>query len=581
MNYPWINPSHQMSRSAYKQRSKPKKRPNIHFSTLNSAVAERPPLSFGRTRARHRDNSFSDRLVNDRSEVQSFKLFGQSVAILVAISLLIFMSVATWKGATMTGSFGLEIFSMTLVTVILFILSYLSASYISVRNKSFVYLVIVLLVIALIKVFIILTYNIGPTSDYFNYHYFAYAKASGIPWTKHMIGTNMFFPHVLNIAMMYSIPYSLIGTNYVTSQILNIAITMFDGLLIYKLSASMINKQAGIFSALIFSLIPSYFMYSLINGAEPMYITFLLGICISFDTFLKRDAHDTNAKWVASFLSLAVLVILAYMVRPTIGIWVVAGFIYIIFMRTNEQYTNKFKLTRYFFFAAFALVFITFSVLSPKIYSAVYGIPIASSSSMNRYSLATGTSPETNGAYNKHIYDIMNKNYKEFPEQAKMDSMTNKDLNKRIDSNINELNGQNKWGIFLDQKYTQFSNEDYGYNWILYNTAKSNHHEGSFYSMKKSLVALSAIFYEFIVILCIFTMSFILLFAPRIPDSINTVNKLFYFSLLLDGFIIGSMIFEVQGRYHTVLYIPLVLILGLGVKLLTERNRKFQITLTI
>ena len=76
-------------------------------------------------------------------------------------------------------------------------------------------------------------------------------------------------------------------------------------------------------------------------------------------------------------------------------------------------------------------------------------------------------------------------------------------------------------------------------------------------------------------------MSFILLFAPAFDNGIELQNKLFYLALLLDGFILGSMLFEVQGRYHAILYIPLVLILGIGVKMLTERRHKFEVVLTI
>lgn len=211
---------------AHHNRKKRKRQLNYsNIAALDPGQAFDPginPRSFRRTDQKKSRVNFLTDATRD-----SIKRLGQSIAILVAIFLLIMMTVASWKGSTMTGHLGLEIFSMTLVTSLLFIFSYLTASYIS--DKSFIFLVIVLLIIALIKVFLVLSYKIGPTSDYWNYHYFAYAKASGIPWTRSMIGVNANWPHVLNIALLYSIPYSLIGTNYITSQILNIAITFFDG----------------------------------------------------------------------------------------------------------------------------------------------------------------------------------------------------------------------------------------------------------------------------------------------------------------------------------------------------------------
>ncbi|MCH4149298.1 glycosyltransferase family 39 protein [Companilactobacillus sp.] len=479
----------------------------------------------------------------------------------------------------MTGDLGLAIFSMILVSSLLFAFAYLTASYIS--DKSFVFLVLVLLAIALIKVFLVLTYRIGPTSDYWNYHYLAYARASGIPWTRNMLGVNSSWPHVLNIAFLYSIPYSLIGTNFITSQILNIVITFFDGLLFYKLCASIINKQAGIFSALIFSLIPSYFLYSILNGAEPMFLTFALGLLITFNTFFSRTENSSNLRWFTSVLSMTVLSILAYMVRPTITIWLVAGLLFLMFKRDTKKIPAILRLKRYLYYFGFFAVFMVFSSLSANIYSAVYGLQLGSNQTLNKYSLATGTSPETSGAYDKSIYGIMNDNYKKYSDQTDMDKHIDSELNRRIHDNVNNLNTHGKWGIFLDQKYTRFAAEDYGYDWLLYNTYKNNRHAATFYSMKKPLVSLSVIFFEFILVSAIITMSFILLFAPVLPRGVLIQNKLFYFSLLLDGFILGSMIFEVQGRYHSILYIPLILILGLGVQILTERSHKWNLTLTI
>lgn len=551
------------------------------FSTLatpDGGLTMQPPASpnrrvFHQSKKRYHVQYFSD------ATRAGIKRVGQSIAILVAITLLILMTVATWKGSTMTGDLGLAIFSMTLVTVLLFAFAYLTASYIS--NKSFVFLVIVLLIIALIKVFLILTYRIGPTSDYWNYHYLAYARASGIPWSQSMVGVNSSWPHVLNIAFLYSIPYSLIGTNFVTSQIINIVITFFDGLLIYKLCASIINKQAGIFSALIFSLIPAYFLYGILNGAEPMFITFVLGLLVTFDTFMKRTEKSSNRRWFVSVLSMTILSILAYMVRPTIAIWLVAGLLFLVFRQDTEPISPTLRLKRYSYYLAFFAAFMIFSSLSAGIYSALYGINIGSNSNMDKYSLATGTSPETSGAYNKDIYGIVNKNYHKYSNNAQMSKEIDRELDKEIHSNVSQLNQRGRWGIFLDQKYTKFSSEDYGYNWLLYNTYKNNRHAKTFYDMKKPLVALSVIFFEFILFLSIITMSVILLFAPAIPDGVALQNKLFYFALLLDGFILGSMIFEVQGRYHAILYVPLVMILGLGVKLMTERHHKWNLTLTI
>ena len=506
----------------------------------NSGISYRSPQNtrIDRQKLRTRQVNFFR-----KSTVKAFKRLGQSIAILVAITLLILMTVATWKGSAMTNDYGLAAFTMILVSTLLFSFAYLTASYIS--NKSFVFLVIVLLVIALLKIILILNYKLGPASDYWTYHYLAYARASGIPWTTSLVGMNSSWPHVLNIALLYSIPYSLIGTSYITAQIINITLTFFDALLIYKLCASIINKQAGIFSALIFSLIPSYFLYSLLNGAEPMFMTFVLGMLVCFDTFMKRAEFTPNIRWFTSVVSLFILAVLAYMVRPTIAIWLVAGLLFLIFRQDTKPVNTNLRFKWYLFYLAFFAAFFLFSALSSNIYSLLYHLPIGTSSSMDRYSLATGTSSMTNGAFNEKIYKIMNKNHHRYPDVKERNQHIDKDLNQQIYQHVDQLNDTHHWGIFLDQKYTQFSSESYGYDWLLYNSSRKNIHSKTYYHLRTPLVVLSTIFFEFVLVLCIITLSVILLFSPILRKSTDILNKLFYFALLLDGFILGSMIFEV------------------------------------
>ncbi|MQS88237.1 glycosyltransferase family 39 protein [Companilactobacillus mishanensis] len=518
-----------------------------------------------------------DTSIRSSAGLQSLKLAFQSASILISIGLLIFMSLAAW-GATKNAMHNYwQVITFTMVTLLIFGLCYAFSNLIG--QKSFMFFVGILLVIALIKIFFISIYAIHPTSDFFNYHYFAFARSSGIAWTKKLVGVNMYFPHVMNIAMFYSIPYSLIGTNYVTSQIVNIALTFFDGILIYKICLRIFNQQAGMFAALIFSLIPAYFMYSTLNGAEPMFITAFLGMLLAFQTFIRRDNSSSSTKWVASFRDLAILSVITYMIRPTIGIWIIVGFLYILLIRWPYKVPVKFQMKRLLYFGGFTLFFVLFSIFSSAIFSQAYKINFASDSVNNRYSLATGTSLATDGQYNQKIYNKLDKDFKDSSSTAEINQKATKDMNAQVKANISEVTREKAWPKFISNKYAAFSNENYGYNWILYNTWNKNKLKKSFVESQSALVSFSTIFYEFMIILSILTMSLILLFRHRVNESMSTLNRVFYLSLLLDGFILGSMIFEVQGRYHVILYIPLVMILGLGAKILGERQNHLTVRL--
>lgn len=110
--------------------------------------------------------------------------------------------------------------------------------------------------------------------------------------------------------------------------------------------------------------------------------------------------------------------------------------------------------------------------------------------------------------------------------------------------------------------------EEYGTNWILYNlSAKDPNH---YYKRLIPFTSvMSVIYFDMLLLMTIgmAAMFLIAVFDRRILKS-GDLNSLLFGSLLLDGFFLASMIFEVQGRYHIVLYIPVMLLFGMGCKLI-------------
>ncbi|KRL68134.1 glycosyltransferase family 39 protein [Companilactobacillus versmoldensis] len=261
------------------------------------------------------------------SIVESLKLLGQAVSIIVAIILLAFMSIVTWKANAHLISNMWETVAMVLICLTIFLGIYLISNVL--KKSAFIVFVSVLVLIAIAKIVLISVYTIHPTSDFFSYHYLAFARVSGIAWTKKLVGINLFYPHVLNVALIDSIPYSIIGTNYLTAQVFNIILTLFDAILIYKLNKRIFNQSAGVFAAITFSLIPAYFLYTVLNGAEPLFLTAVLGMMLAFDTFVHLDDDSSIAQWTSSYRNLFLLSMIAYLIRPTVGIWLIAALLYL------------------------------------------------------------------------------------------------------------------------------------------------------------------------------------------------------------------------------------------------------------
>lgn len=509
------------------------------------------------------------------SIVESLKLLGQAVSIIVAIILLAFMSIVTWKANAHLISNMWETVAMVLICLTIFLGIYLISNVL--KKSAFIVFVSVLVLIAIAKIVLISVYTIHPTSDFFSYHYLAFARVSGIAWTKKLVGINLFYPHVLNVALIDSIPYSIIGTNYLTAQVFNIILTLFDAILIYKLNKRIFNQSAGVFAAITFSLIPAYFLYTVLNGAEPLFLTAVLGMMLAFDTFVHLDDDSSIAQWTSSYRNLFLLSMIAYLIRPTVGIWLIAALLYLIFFRCEFKLARQVTIKRYLVYFAFAASFLIITAFSTPLLSQAYKLPLVDDSVNDRYSLATGTSMATNGQYSVKIQQQLKDDLRHRTSSAELKTKVTNDMNKDIQKNIKQLNQKHAWKKFITNKYANFTNENYGYNWILYNSNSSNHLRKNYLQLKSPLIAFSTVFYEFMLIMSIATMGLILIFRKQVQKEFMTLNHLFYFSLLLNGFIIGSMLFEVQGRYHIILYIPLVMILGAGARILTERKKKLLV----
>lgn len=523
------------------------------------------------SRGRH-DKTVSHQINQQKSSsvIQTIKLIFQSTSVLIATILVLLMSVATWNSNPYLSSNPWMTLSFILICGLIFTAIYELSKWL--KDKTLFIFIAILLLLSIFKLIFVMVYAIHPTTDFYNYHYFAFQHASGGFWTKKMVGTNLFFPHVLNIAIMFSIPYSLIGTSYATAQLFNIFLTFFDEIFIYILGKRYFNKQAGMMASLLFALIPAYYLYSTLNGAEPIFLTVVLALMISFDTFMNRKEDSTLDQWVASFRNMSLLAIIAYMIRPTISIWIVMGIIYLILVRYPFKLSLKFKLTRSAYFIGLAVLLMAFATFSTNIYSHLYQLPIQNSSVNTRYSLATGTSVKTNGMYNYRLYDQLTKDVKSGKSTGQINRMASTQMNDQVKKNLRAINKGPGWINFLKRKYANFADESYGYGWVYNNTYSKNKFLTQYSDIRYPFETFSTIFFDLLLILSSIAMVVIFAFERRNSQPGRSLNNIFYLSLMINGFILGSMIFEVQGRYHVILYLPLTLAIGGITTLITKKK---------
>ncbi|MCH4170486.1 MAG: glycosyltransferase family 39 protein [Lactobacillus sp.] len=508
--------------------------------------------------------------------MQNIRKIGLSIAGLVAIALLVWDLLATLQTPGFKAHMGTtRVLVAVLLSTAVILASWFLTKFLTKKSRLIIFMTI--LVLVLLKFIFVARFPMAPTSDYWNYHVFASYNVLGMTWSKMWtqgyLNTNIIWPHVINISWFYSVFYSFFRPNYLVAQGVSVLLSGVNAILLFSLCQHFVSKRAAIFAALIFYAIPAYWLYTMLNGAEPIFLTFLLGALICYHRAMYAKGAQVTIEHYFYFGFSLLLLFLANMVRPIALVWIVVVVVFSIFRLKTAK--KEFPRRIWFNPLAFALIFVLLNLASTPIYRVLYGLPFASSSVLNQYSLAIGTNVKTGGTYAGGIRRQVDQdlNQKDLPLAKRFDKVTI-DMQKISKHNIQTLNQSSGWLPFLRAKTINLMSEDYGSNWILYNLKYKSDQKYYYQHLSPFLTVYSTIFFVILLVLA----GLVLLLSPWLvyrrrylhtPD----LNRLFYGLLLWDGFMLSSLIFEVQGRYHIILYVPLLLIIAWGQEELFQRNK--------
>ncbi|MFD1420802.1 hypothetical protein [Lactiplantibacillus songbeiensis] len=491
---------------------------------------------------------------------------GQALVLLVAGCLLTWMLITTNRAAIslkLPWSVSLGIGSLLAIALMLGIIGL--THWLAHQKTS--WLMLIFGGLTLIKLPLLWGLKIAPTSDFWNYHALAAYSAQGMTWKamfQHgLLGSYVIFPHALNIANFFSIGTAFFGQTYLVSQLINIGCTGLDMLLLYQLISRWLSRRLGIAAALTFYAIPAYWLYStLLNGAEPLFLTCFLLSMLGLTNALKPMKTAThNDQWLN--LGLAwVATIAANMLRPIMTVWLIGLLIMSLWLLLQPLRHFRPTLRK-------LLIFIGASVLlfagSSTIYSWMYGVNLAPSHVSTAYSLATGTDEKTSGQYDDQLMTQVTHDLKVMPTTNGAYAKIAANMFKVTDHNIHQLNRQGRWSAFINLKMQKLMAEDYGYNWVLYNlshTMNQTKFGHAWYRFKPLLVSLSFGYFDLMLVGALVS---VLLGLALLAGHYDYLNNYFFFSaLLLDGFTLSAMLVEVQGRYHIILYLPLLFLMICG-----------------
>ncbi|KRO28255.1 integral membrane protein [Lactiplantibacillus fabifermentans DSM 21115] len=414
--------------------------------------------------------------------------------------------------------------------------------------------------------------KIAPTSDFWNYHALAAFSAQGMTWhqmwTRGLLGNYVIFPHSLNIANFFSLITAFLGANFFISQLTNVLCTLLDMWLIYWLGARWLSRQMGLIASLIFYCIPAYWLYStLLNGAEPLFVTFVLLTLLALTKALQPAITAApNDPWLNLCLAL-IATLAANMLRPIMTVWLIAVLLFtgVHWLQTFPRKTTK----RLWLYLGGAMLLLTSSA---GLNNWLYGIQLAPSNVETTYSLATGTNVATQGTYNAKIMGQVTHQLKVNPTPAKAYSKLAQQLTQDTQLNVQQLQQQHRWFSFIDDKMQQLLGPDYGYNWVLYNL-QSRRTGNTWYRLRYFVITLSAAYFGLMLIAALIAS----VLGLRQLTKPHFLNQYFFMSaLLFDGFTLSNLILEVQGRYHVIIYLPLIALIICGIAALKIRYHQSE-----
>lgn len=482
----------------------------------------------------------------------------QKISIALSILLLLWMLVAVIRV-----QFTNEHTTQVSISLSLIIGSILLAAvyYLSKRLVQHPRLLIALfLVIGMAKIPFLLFYQSEPASDIWSYNLLAHQFVEGSYWEWQIKEVGLWlWPHVINIGKLYALIYSLFGENLRMIEIFNVVLTLIDCLLIYLIISKVTSKSAGIFSSLVFLLIPSYYFYSLLGGAEPIYLTFCLLAIFFMVLLFSEQEKDVSFKWLFFACGISFSLIAAFLFRPVAPVLAIALLLWTLFRQSESALLLNTK--RLTICSSIAIVsFFLFYSFSARIYQAVYNLPTTSYSGYS-YSIATGLNEETEGQYDRRFQAIALETYEAFDGSEKIDAQVGVRFREETEKSFTNLKRRGEIGSFLEKKMEHFSDESYAYSLLFVN--HSTNPSVTYERMRKAarpFISYSFTFYTLLIVLAILSCSWSLIFS----NNREVCNKLFFSSLLINGFIIASLLVEVQGRYHIILYLPLLFLIAEG-----------------
>lgn len=455
-------------------------------------------------------------------------------------------------------------------SLIFLILLWYLAKWFSTRFTG--WLLLFLSIMSIPKIIMLYSFRLNLISDMWSYNVLGGSRANGDSWRwlyrLRALDLDSIFPHVIHIGNFYHYLYKVVVNSPKVVQWFNIGISILSAILIMNIVCYFFNRQTGMFAALTFFFLPTWYIYTTLLGAEPVWL-FALLLSMSLINRLVtyqslKDRHFwMDAGWIV------VALYFAQNIRPLSMVIVIAYglFVWFKFKEPLKRHENaKAIWVPRIGILAVVLVFFGLTQIEPKVDQFLYGVPIAKSSIGQEYTLATGTTVKTGGMWSSTLVKKLEKyNHDRTLTPAEKFSGFDEVLKKQLKVNTDALKKNGKWKSFLFRKNEILMQPDYGPVLFWNNTRRPNY-------MWEDLTPFEIGFLTNMVTgfpIAVLVLVLIGLFSQLIPKAndlsgIRERNGVLVNEIVMIGMTLIFMAVEVQSRYQVAFYIPWMVISSLG-----------------
>ncbi|KRN36333.1 integral membrane protein [Lactiplantibacillus plantarum] len=252
------------------------------------------------------------------------------------------------------------------------------------------------------------------------------------------------------------------------------------------------------------------------------------------------------------------MTVVANMLRPIMGVWLIALCLMSLCVLLKSHHLYRVQVRQLLIYSA---VVLGLMFTATNLDSWLYGFKVAPAQVETLYSLATGTDVKSHGTYSPALQATVSHELRVAPTLTQAYPRITRTMARTLQTNLKQIKPQ--LGSFVNEKMQGFIREDYGYDWSLYNLS---HHPGllnrHWFYLAPILITSATVYWQAMLVIALFS---VLMGLGMLWHQHYLNHYLLMAALLLDGFTLSALPLEVQGRYHIILYLPILMLMTCGI----------------